>query len=103
MSNPIDRRQFLKQTSVAGVGIGMAGYFSSLAKADVMPAKKTGASDRITAAVIGTNGRGLAHVDCLTSLPGVEVVYICDVDTRAVTKGIKETAKKQANVPQGAE
>ncbi len=55
----------------------------------------------MTAAVIGTNGRGLAHIDCLTSLPGVEVTYICDVDTRAVAKGLKETAKKQTNAPQG--
>ncbi|HZI32487.1 MAG TPA: Gfo/Idh/MocA family oxidoreductase, partial [Candidatus Binatia bacterium] len=65
------------------------------------PARTIGANDRISAAVIGTNGRGLAHIDCLTSLPGVEVTYICDVDTRAVAKGIKETAKKQTNVPQG--
>src|SRR5208283_3397515 len=46
-------------------------------------------------------GRGLAHIGCLTSLSGVEVTYICDVDARAVAKGIKETAKKQTNAPQG--
>ncbi|HEY4417501.1 MAG TPA: Gfo/Idh/MocA family oxidoreductase [Verrucomicrobiae bacterium] len=101
MSNPIDRRHFLKQATVASVGIGMAGYFGSPARADVTPASKTSTNQRLTAAVIGTNGRGLAHIDCLTSLPGVEVTYICDVDTRAVEKGLKQTAKKQANAPQG--
>jgi len=105
MKNAIDRRQFLKQTSVAGIGLGMAGYLGSLNRASAAsaaPAKKFAANDRITAAVIGTNGRGLAHVECLTSLPGVEIKYICDVDTRAVEKGIKHTTKKQANAPQGA-
>jgi predicted dehydrogenase len=105
MSNPIDRRYFLKQGGVAGIGLGMAGYFSPFASAAdetaVTAARKIGADDKITAAVVGTNGRGLAHIDCLTSLPGVEIKYICDVDTRAVEKGIKETAKKQTSVPQG--
>jgi predicted dehydrogenase len=105
MSNPIDRRHFLKQASAAGVGLGMEGYFGSLTKAHSQiapaPAGKIGANDKITAAVIGTNGRGLAHIDCLTSLPGVEIKYICDVDTRAVDKGIKRIGTKQTNAPQG--
>ena len=79
----------------------MAGYLGSLMQADAQATKVVGANDRVTAAVIGTNSRGLAHVDCLTSLPSVEVKYICDVDTRAIEKGIKETAKKQKNIPQG--
>src|SRR5450755_1272848 len=99
MSNPTDRRNFLKQAGVAGIGLGMAAYFDPFARADVTSAGKIGANDKITAAVIGTNGRGLAHIDCLTSLPGVEVTYICDVDDRAIAKGIKEVAKKQAKEP----
>ncbi|HUC83779.1 MAG TPA: Gfo/Idh/MocA family oxidoreductase [Candidatus Acidoferrales bacterium] len=101
----IDRRRFLKQATAAGVGLGVAGYLGTLARADAPapaePAKPIGANDRITVAVCGTNGRGLAHIDCLTGLPGVEIKYICDVDTRAVEKGLKETAKTQANAPQG--
>jgi predicted dehydrogenase len=99
----INRRHFLKQTGAAGIGLSVAGYLGSLtnlkAQGDSL-AKKIGANDKISAAVIGTNGRGLAHVDCLTSLPGVEVTHICDVDTRAIEKGIKETLKKQTNTPQ---
>ncbi len=52
-------------------------------------------------AVIGTNGRGIAHVACLTSLPGVEVTYICDVDDRAIAKGLKSAAKRQKTEPKG--
>jgi predicted dehydrogenase len=105
MSNSIDRRNFLKQTGAAGIGLGMAGYFSPFtSKADdatMTTAKKFGANDKIVAAVIGTNGRGLAHVDYLTSLPGVEIAYICDVDDRAIAKGIAAAAKKQTNAPKG--
>ena len=74
MNDSLDRRNFLKQAGAAGIGLGMAGYFSPLARASVpataVPARKISANDTITAAVIGTNARGLAHIDCLTKLPG---------------------------------
>ena len=104
MNNSINRRHFLKQTGAAGVGLSVASYLGSLTNSMAQndsPAKKIGANDKINAAVIGTNGRGLAHIACLTSLPGVEITYICDVDDRAIAKGLKETAKKQSAVPQG--
>jgi predicted dehydrogenase len=105
MNESINRRYFLKQTGAAGIGLGVAGYLGSLASLQAQtsstPARKVGANDKITAAVMGTNGRGLAHIGCLTSLPNVEVIYICDVDTRAVDKGLKEVAKKQTYVPKG--
>jgi predicted dehydrogenase len=104
-NDPINRRRFLKRSGAAGMGLGLAGYLGSLAKADsqTVPTsvRKIGPNDRITAAVIGTNGRGLAHVDCLGNIQGTEVVYICDVDDRAIAKGIKEAAKKQTTVPKG--
>ena len=105
MNDSINRRLFFKKAGIAGVGFGMAGYSNPFAQAaakfNPTPARVVGANDKITAAVFGTNGRGLAHVDCLTSLPNVEVAYICDVDTRAVAKGLKQVAKKQAEMPQG--
>jgi len=105
MSNPIDRRNFLKQASVAGIGLGMAGYLnptaSDASQSHVTTARKIGTNDKLTAAVIGTNGRGLAHIDCLTSLPGVQITHICDVDKRAVAKGIQAALKKQTSAPQG--
>jgi predicted dehydrogenase len=51
-------------------------------------------------AVIGTNGRGLAHVQCL-NLPNVSIAAICDVDERAIAKGVKETVKFQSAPPAG--
>ena len=83
----------------------MAGYFDPLVRAGtqskVTAARKIGPNDKVTAAVIGTNSRGMAHIDCLTRVPGVEITYICDVDKRAVAKGVKAAAKKQSSEPQG--
>src|SRR5712664_2513243 len=105
MNDSINRRRFLKQAGTAGVGLGMAGYFGPLAQANSQTAsssaRKIGANDKITAAVIGTNSRGLAHIDCLGNIQGTEIIYICDVDDRAIAKGIKEVAKKQKAEPKG--
>src|ERR1022692_399766 len=103
MNDSISRRHFLKQTGTAGIGLSVAlnSLTNTMGQSNLVPAGKMGASKNITAAVIGTNGRGLAHIDCLTSLPGIEVIYICDVDDRAIAKGIKEVAKKQAKEPKG--
>ncbi len=105
MNDSINRRLFLKRTGTAGIGLGMAGYLGSTAKTNAQAAatggRKFGPNDKITAAVIGTNGRGLAHIGCLGSLPGVEITHICDVDDRAIAKGIKEVAKKQPATPKG--
>jgi hypothetical protein len=104
MNNSMNRRNFLKQTGAAGVSLGMAGYLGSLGNANAQsdsPARAIGANDKITTAVIGTNGRGIAHIDCLARIPGVEISYICDVDDRAIAKGLKEVSKKQKTEAKG--
>ena len=104
-NDSINRRHFLKHAGTAGVGLGMVGYFGSLSKAESQTARasarKIGANDKIIAAVVGTNSRGLAHIDCLGNIQGTEILYICDVDDRAIAKGIKEVAKKQKSEPKG--
>ena len=104
MKESINRRHFLKQTSAAGLGLGMVGYLGASGRVSAQGAAPTsalGANNKITAAVIGTNGRGLAHIQCLCNLPDVEVAYICDVDDRAMAKGLKEVTKKQKKEAKG--
>ena len=89
MNDSINRRNFIKQTGTAGLGLSLATGLGSLTSSKAQsgePAKAISANDRITAAVIGTNSRGLAHIACLTQLQGVEITYICDVDDRAIAK-----------------
>ena len=105
MSEMIDRRNFLKQAGAAGLGLTLAGCAAPLTGSGPRPlaatARKIGANDKISAAVIGCNGRGMAHINCLANLPDVDITYICDVDKRAVAKGVKEVVKKQKTKPQG--
>src|ERR1039458_6946665 len=101
MRQSINRRDFLRQAGAASLGLGLASQIGSYAKAAAPAVRKLSANDKLTVAIIGTNGRGLAHVECLTNLPGVEVAYICDVDDRAIATGIKATTKQQKSEPKG--
>ena len=101
MRQPINRRDFLRQTGAASLGLGLASQIGSYANAAAPAIRKLSANDKLTVAIIGTNGRGLAHVECLTNLPGVEVAYICDVDDRAIATGIKAVTKQQKAEPKG--
>src|SRR5512135_2116633 len=105
MRDSINRRDFLKRASAAGLGLVLARHIGSLAHAAAQARgsvrRALGPNDTIRTAVIGTNGRGLAHIECLTSLPGVEVAYICDVDDRAIATGIKTATNRQKIEPKG--
>ena len=101
MRQSINRRDFLRQAGAASLGLGLASQIGSYANAAAPAVRKLSANDKLTVAIIGTNGRGLAHVECLTNLPGVEVAYICDVDDRAIATGIKAVTKQQKAVPKG--
>jgi predicted dehydrogenase len=58
-------------------------------------------NEKVVVAIIGCNARGMAHIAGYLPLPNAEIGYICDVDSRAVEKGIAAVAKKQAKKPQG--
>jgi predicted dehydrogenase len=103
MSESIDRREFMKLAGTAGVGLGVAGSIGSMAAAGPTTPRRHGqsANDKVTMAVIGTNSRGLALAEMLVGLPNVEVSYVCDVDDRAIAKGIDVVRKRQKNDPKG--
>lgn len=80
----IDRRDFLKTGTVAGVGL--------LATANRASALLTTASpsERVVVGVIGVNGRGIVHAQNFgAKLPNASVAYICDVDDRVIDKAVK--------------
>ncbi len=97
MKHLVDRRTFVRQAATAGAGLFVAAQFGSLARAAKLPS----ANSRLRIAVAGTNSRGLAHVQLFAGLPNVEIAYICDVDDRAIAKGLDAAAKVQAAVPRG--
>jgi len=64
----MQRRKFIGNTALAGLGLSLNHVnLSSFAN---------GASNKIRVAVIGTNGRGLAHIEAYHTIPNVEIAYI---------------------------
>jgi predicted dehydrogenase len=63
--------------------------------------RAAGANGRVRAAIIGCNGRGMQHIAGILAVPNTEIVCICDVDRRAVEKGIAAVAAKQVRPPKG--
>src|SRR5690606_8749311 len=58
-----------------------------------------GANERIRVAMMGVNARGLALARNFSAQPNAEVVYVCDVDTRAAEKCIGAVEKNQGSRP----
>ena len=88
----MQRRNFIKNSGMAGLGLGLTGISLS---ALVNKSSK----DKIVIAVLGTNGRGLAHINAYTNIPGVEVAYICDVEEHALAKGVNLTERNTGKRP----
>ena len=81
MSIYYDRREFVKKAALSAAGIGLMGSYGFSAS------KRVAANDTIRVAVIGTNSRGAALAGGFARTPGVEVLFICDVDDSAALKG----------------
>ena len=92
MSGTASRRQFLQWSA----GTSLATY-AAVAAAQ----QPAGANERIVMGVMGVNGRGSALARGFAGRPGVEVAYICDVDSRAVTQATSALREIQPKVPVG--
>ncbi len=83
------RRQFMgRSLAAAGVGATFAigGTKSS--------GRVIGANDTVRIAVAGLNGRGSAHVDEFAPMPGVQIVYLVDPDTKTYAKRLKQVEQR---------
>src|SRR4051812_24094239 len=96
MHQSINRRDFLKQTSALTAGLA-----ATLATVQSVRAAK-GPNEKVLVGIIGCNGRGKDHIAGYLALPNAEIAYICDVDSRALQKGIDLVAARQERKPKGA-
>ncbi|MBP3193972.1 Gfo/Idh/MocA family protein [Natronogracilivirga saccharolytica] len=81
MTHSINRRKFIKMTGAAGVGLGLMGK-TSAGMGSVSP------NSKVTVAVMGTYSRGSALANGFAQHPNSDVAYICDVDEKAIKKGL---------------
>jgi predicted dehydrogenase len=104
MSRPT-RRDFLK-SAAAGAALALTGG-QSLAqdrkKRKRAPAKATakivGANERIRIGVAGIHGRGGDHISGFARIPGVEVAYLIDPDSRIFNQRTKDVQRVGGNTP----
>ncbi|HSU54137.1 MAG TPA: Gfo/Idh/MocA family oxidoreductase [Candidatus Dormibacteraeota bacterium] len=94
MNEPLTRRTFLKQSSLLTAGITLGAR--PTARAGVGP------NEKVQVAIIGCNGRGMDHIAGYLQVPNAQIAYVCDVDSRAVDKGLAAVAKKQQKPAKGA-
>jgi predicted dehydrogenase len=80
----ITRRQFVKGSLAAGLGLVYAGP----------TARVLGANGDIRVAVVGINGRGSDHVKSFGDMKGVRVVAFCDVDRNVLGNKAQAFEKK---------
>jgi predicted dehydrogenase len=84
----LNRRNFLKQTTLATVALG-------LGSRRALPAtlKPRGANDDVRLAVVGVRGKGNAHLEDLVKMKGVRIAAICDVDPKILNERKEDLAK----------
>ncbi len=88
----LTRREFVKRASA---------FAGAVSLASVPSLRAAGANERVRVAVIGCNGRGAAHIAALQALENVEIAAICDVDSRALARGVATVEKAQGKAPKG--
>lgn len=96
MSKHLDRRNFMKTSGAAGLGVGLWGGVAPIFG-------KNAPNNKIVVAVMGLNGRGSNLTNEITQINGMEIAYICDVDDAAMQKGIEMVvaSESQKNKPKG--
>ena len=98
MTSPFNRREFLERTAIlsaaAAVGVGRS------AAAEPVAAKTKGsAADRLRVAVVGVNGRGMAHVGGYLGNKDCDITTICDCDEGVIDKAMTTVSKKRGEAP----
>jgi predicted dehydrogenase len=88
-----DRRTFLKQASTSAAALAFYGAAGQFTRAQ-------SPNDRIRCAVMGT-GRGSDHIRAIGSIENTEVIYVCDVDTERLARGVKLASDHQKTPPKG--
>ena len=95
MSN--NRRQFIKNTVGGAAAVSLGGIlpaFSAKSYSSII-----GSNERVKMAIMGVNGRGKALADNFARQKNAELIYICDVDSRAADASISTVEKLQNKRP----
>jgi len=87
------RRTFIKKGAVLATALPFVGSAACSVN------RVIGANDTINAAVVGLNSRGGALMNTLLNLDKVNVVALCDVDSKVLEKRAAAVKEKQGDAP----
>lgn len=91
------RRNFIKKAAAGSSAIALGGVGYGFSKASY--SRIIGANDRIIMGIMGTNGRGKGMAANFALQKNTEVLYICDVEDKALAKGIDAVKKAVGKTP----
>jgi predicted dehydrogenase len=80
------RRNFIKKMAAGSSAMAMGGMAYGLSASSY--SRIMGANDRVVMGIMGTNGRGRRMAANFALRENTEVLYICDVEDKALIKGI---------------
>jgi predicted dehydrogenase len=101
MRHEISRREFLARTGkTAAVGFGVTAGLSRAGRASAARADRIiGANDRIRMALIGCGGMGRANMGAFMRHDDVEIIGVCDVDSRHLDQAAADVERKYSRKP----
>ena len=88
------RRDFIKKTAIVSPAMAFGGVLPMFNAKSYSRIK--GANDRINISVMGVNSRGNALAQNFAIQNNCDVIHVCDVDTRAITKCLISLKDKQS-------
>ena len=88
------RRDFIKKTGTVSSAMAFGGVLPIFNAKSYSRIK--GANDRINISVMGVNSRGNALAQNFAIQNNCDVIHVCDVDTRAITKCLVSLKDKQS-------
>ena len=89
-----NRRNFLKSTTTAAVGLSLA------ASMPIPMSSCVGANDKLRCGLIGAKGMGFADLTAFLGQKNTECVALCDVDSNVLNQRAADTEKIQGFKPQ---
>ncbi len=93
-NNLNSRRNFIKKTAATTAVFGIGGILPQFTAKSY--ARIIGANDRINVSMMGVNGRGTSLAQNFAIQNNCDVVHVCDVDSRAITKCLVTLKDKQS-------
>ncbi len=93
------RRNFIKNAAIGSAAVAAGGILPGFSTASYK--RILGANDKLRASVMGVNSRGNALAQNFAFQNNCDVIHICDVDSRAITKCTANVEKIQDLTPKG--